>query len=229
MVVPIQPRPSPRLAATSAHRRSGAHPLHADGRGDIRVFQCLADRDAERGLRGDRSLEAIAGPGRIHRFHALAGNGEGPALRPGHRSATAECHDDALPVSRLQRARDFHDARIRIVRANLRADDCRELGLVENEDIDEVEQTTPERHRRRRIEDGHGAGRSRPGEESAGGRDGNLELTDRHVAFRQRRLGHVTVRQQGIGAGNDDDRVVSIRDGNDGRTGASLRRVAQKF
>jgi hypothetical protein len=128
---------------------------------NVGILQRLGHRDAEQSLRRNRSDEAVAGPGCVHRRHAPSRNDEGPPLGPGHCTAAAQRHDDALAVSRLQRARDFGNARIGIVLANLHASHRPKLRLVENEDIDEIEQTALERHRWRGIEDGHGAGRPR--------------------------------------------------------------------
>ena len=89
--------------------------------------------------------------------------------------------------------------------ANLGACNRAKLGLVENEDVHEVEQAAVERRGRRQIEDGRGAGGSRPGEEGRDGRQGNLELTDRNVACCQGGLRHVAFRQQCVGARDDDD------------------------
>ena len=124
---------------------------------------------------------------------------------PGHRAAAAQRHHNALAVSPLQCACGFDNVSVGIALANLGACDRAKLGLVENEDVHEVEQAAVERRGRRRIEDGRGAGGSRPGDEGRDGRQGNLELTERDVACCQGGLRHVGYRQQSIGTRHNDD------------------------
>jgi hypothetical protein len=61
--------------------------------------------------------------------------------------------------------------------------------------------------------------------EGADGGQWNLELADRHVAFRKQRHGHISRAHQSIRAGNDNNGVVGVGDGDDSRSGLRLRRI----
>ena len=100
-----------------------------------------------------------------------------------------------------------------------------EFGLVEDQDIDEIEQLSAEVDRRRRIEDGGRAGRAGALEEGGDRGLRNFELADRDVALGEHRRGDIRRAHQRIGAGNDDDGVVGIGDGDDGRSGMGVRGV----
>ena len=53
----------------------------------------------------------------------------------------------------------------------------------------------------------------------------NFELADGDVAFGQHGRGDILGTDQRIGAGHDDDGVVGIGDGDDGRSGMDIRGV----
>ena len=92
-----------------------------------------------------------------------------------------------------------------------------EFGFIEDQDIGEIEQWTPEFDGRRRIEDGR-APAARALFEKGGDRgQGNLELADRDIARDERCAGHVGGTHQRIGAGNDDNGVVGIGKRDDAR------------
>ena len=132
-------------------------------------------------------------------------------------------------VSCLQRTCQGNKPRIGIILVNLRAGDRSELGLVENEDVDEREQVTIEIDGWRRIEDRSGANGLGAGKERLDGRNGDFELAYQDIAFRQRRLHDIAIRQQGIGAGDDHYGVVAIGHGDHGRAGVSVRGVLEKL
>ena len=93
-----------------------------------------------------------------------------------------------------------------------------ELGFIEDQDIDEIEQLAAEIAWRRRIEDRGGAGGAGALEEGDDGGQGNLELADRDVALRKCGRGDIGGAEQRVRAGNDDDGVVGIGDRDDRRS-----------
>ncbi len=94
-----------------------------------------------------------------------------------------------------------------------------ELGFIEDQNIDEIEQFRGEFDRRRRIEDRRRAGRAGAFEEGGNSGQGNLELADRDIALRKRGRGDIGGINKRVGAGNDDNRVVGIGCRNEGRSG----------
>ena len=125
----------------------------------------------------------------------------------------------------LQASRRFDEAGrlVAIVKFGVR--EKPKLGLVEDQDVNELEQFRPAGDRRRWVEDGGRTGRARPFEEGADRRQRNFELADGDVALGQHRSGDILGTDQRVGAGNDHDGVVGIGDGDDRRSGMDIRGV----
>ena len=69
---------------------------------------------------------------------------DGSSIDQRQHAALAERHADDLVRSRLQRPRGLDEARVIVGVAKLGAGEQAELGFVEDEDVDEIEQFAPE-------------------------------------------------------------------------------------
>ncbi len=158
------------------HRRRRAHPLHANRRRGIGVSKRIVNGPARGELCGDRADEAIAGACRIDDFDAAAGNKGRLAADKREHAAFAHGDADDFVFCHRQRFGSLDEAVLVVAVMKLGRRQRAELGFIEDQDIDEIEQLTIEFKSGRRIEDGgrtRGAGALEEGNNSG---QGNLEL-----------------------------------------------------
>ena len=170
-------------------------------------------------LRGEGADKAIARACRVDGRHGAAGDHGCLAADQREHAALAERHGDDSVRPGWQRPRRFNEPG-RVVRG-LEFGVCEkpQLGLIQDQDIDKIEQLRAEHDRRCGIEDRGRTSRPRALEKCSDGGQRDLELADRDVALGQQGCGDILWRHQRIGAGHHHDGVVGTGDGDDGRSG----------
>jgi hypothetical protein len=117
------------------------------------VVQRVLDWFSAGELRRDGAHKTIAGAGGIDGLNGAAIDNQRLAVDKREHAALAERDADGLVFAGLQRSRHFDEARIIVGIVKFGPGQETELGFIEDQNIDEIEQLAVEFDRWRRIED----------------------------------------------------------------------------
>ncbi|GCC49590.1 hypothetical protein chiPu_0033972, partial [Chiloscyllium punctatum] len=160
---------------------------------------------------------AVAGACRIDGLDLASRHQQRLAFDQRQNAAFAERDADGLALP--QASRRLGKAGGCVAVAQLSSREESKLGLVQDQDIDQIQQRLVGLFRRCRIEDRGGAGGAGALEECGDRRQRDLELADRDVTLHHGRHRDITSIDEPVGAWHDHDGVVGIGNGDDRRAG----------